>query len=188
MARSVITFLTLVSPTIVSNSREQVVQWRDELRAGTWRAGRPGSMRAGRVGMRAHGPGPGDLLRQVAHRPAVAEAAPARVVQAVTWRRSSSIGGSQRRPAAGQLVKQDGEQVIRVRSRGTRSGSPSGIRLRRPGLDVQERLHLVRVAGHDDDQPVPVVLHPRQQRVDGLLAEIRAAAMRSPRAAGTPRR
>ncbi|WP_274533745.1 hypothetical protein [Methylobacterium sp. Leaf106] len=40
---------------------------------------------------------------------------------------------------------------------------------------VDEPAHVVGVAGHDDDDPVAVVLHELQQGVDRLLAEIAAA-------------
>jgi hypothetical protein len=41
-----------------------------------------------------------------------------------------------------------------------------------PGIRVEERPHEARVAGDDHDQPVPVVLHPLEERLHRLGAEV----------------
>ncbi len=47
---------------------------------------------------------------------------------------------------------------------------------RQPRVGGQEAAHLLGVAGRDHDHVVAVVLHQLEQGVDGLLAEVRAAA------------
>ncbi len=42
------------------------------------------------------------------------------------------------------------------------------------GVAGNETLHLLRVTGHDDNQPVAIVLHSLEQGFDGLGAEILA--------------
>ena len=69
-----------------------------------------------------------------------------------------------------QTVEQDLlEQFGRVIVEGDDVGPGKPATQARVG--VEEIFHLVRVSGHDDDEPVPVVLHPGQQSIDRLAAE-----------------
>ena len=40
------------------------------------------------------------------------------------------------------------------------------------GIGMNEGIHLIGIAGHDNDEAVASVLHPFQESVDGLLAKI----------------
>ena len=55
-----------------------------------------------------------------------------------------------------------------------------------PGVRLEEPPHQPRVAGDDHDEPVAVVLHPLEQRLDRLVAEVEPLARRA--RARTPRR
>ena len=71
----------------------------------------------------------------------------------------------------GRQPARDLEQVVRrVVGEGDlarEAGAQAGVR-------VEEGAHQPRVAGDDDDEPVAVVLHPLQERLDRLGAEVEA--------------
>ena len=55
-----------------------------------------------------------------------------------------------------------------------------------PGVRLEEAAHQRGIAGDDHDEPVAVILHPLEQRLDRLGAEVAASRRRA--RARTPRR
>ena len=130
--------------------------------------------RVGQV-LHPHVPAGAGALVQGPGEPAVAELVDPAAGAGVGEDGAEHLEGGQVEPVVSPLRQPVGDLHQLVRAV-TGEGDPGAEARRQAGVAAQEPVRVVRIAGQHDDQPVPVVLGPLEQRLHRLGAE-RVAAL-----------